>query len=79
MGRFVKKTTGNLFKMLLTLGGLALVFYILIEFRLWSTDWTDYFMKHGRFEEIIFVSLIVAGISMVVLKLFSWHLRAQMR
>ena len=69
----------NFFRILLTLGALALVFYILIEFRIWSSDWTDYFLKRGSFEEIIFVSVVVAGISMVILWLFKWHLRAQMR
>lgn len=76
---FVSRTTGNLFKILATLGGLAIVFYILIEFRIWSMDWTDYFLKRGSFEEIIFVSLVVMGISIVILWLFKWYLRAQMR
>ena len=76
---FVSRTSGNFFKILVTLAGLAVVFYILIEFRLWSMDWTDYFLKRARFEEIIFVSLIVAGISIVVLWLFKWHLRLQTR
>ena len=79
MGSFVSKTSGNFFKILITLAGLALVFYILIEFRLWSMNWTDYLLKRARFEEIIFVSLIVAGISTVVLGLFKWHLRLQAR
>ena len=76
---FVSRTSGNFFKILVTLTGLAVVFYILIEFRLWSMDWTDYLLKRARFEEIIFVSLIVAGISMIVLWLFKWHLRMQTR
>jgi hypothetical protein len=76
---FVSRTAGNFFKLLVTLGALALVFYVLIEFRIWSGDWTGYFLKRGRFEEIIFVSLVVAGISTVLLWLFKWHLRAQTR
>ncbi len=79
MSSFVSRTTGNLVKILITLGGLILIFYVLIEFRLWSGDWTGYFLKRGAFEEIIFVSLIVAGISTVVLWLFKWHLRIQTR
>ncbi len=79
MSNFVSRTTGNLVKILITLGGLILVFYVLIEFRLWSGNWTGYFLKRGAFEEIIFVSLIVAGISIVVLWLFKWHLRLQAR
>ena len=79
MSSFVSRTTGNLVKILITLGGLILVFYVLIEFRLWSADWTGYFLKRGGYEEIIFVSLIIAGISTVVLWLFKWHLKLQTR
>lgn len=76
---FVSRTTGNLFRILLTLGALALVFYIIIEFRIWSMDWTDYFLKRGRFEEIIFVILVAMAITMVIVWLLKWHLRAQGR
>ena len=79
MSSFVSKTFGNLIKILITLSGLILVFYVLIEFRLWSGNWTGYFLRRGAFEEIIFVSLIVAGISTVVLWLFKWHLKIQGR
>lgn len=74
---FLGHAGNNFFKIAVSLIGLIVVFYILIEFRLWSADWTGYFLKRGGFEEIIFVSLIVAGVSIVVLKLYSWHLRIQ--
>jgi len=74
---FVARTSGNFYKILVTLAGLLLVFYILIEFRLWSMEWTEYFLKRGSWGEIIFISLIIAGISMVVLWLFKWHIRLQ--
>ena len=77
MGRFWAHVVKNFFKIAVSLAGLAIVFYVLIEFRLWSMGWTDYFIKRGGWEEIIFVSLIVAGITTVVLKLFGWHLRLQ--
>ena len=79
MSSFVSRTSGNLIKILITLGGLILVFYVLIEFKLWSMEWTGYLLKRARFEEWIFISLIVAGISTVVLWLFKWHLRIQAR
>jgi len=74
---FVSRIGKNFYKILLSLTGLAIVFYVLIEFRLWSMDWTEYFIKVGKWEEFIFVSLIVALVSLVVLKLYHWHIRAQ--
>ena len=74
---FASRTTGSFFRILMSLLGLTLVFYVLIEFRLWSTEWTNYFVKVGKWEEIIFISLIIAAITTVVLKLYGWHLRKQ--
>lgn len=74
---FFSRTTNNFFKIAISLIGLGLVFYVLIEFRIWSGDWTNYFIKVGRLEEIIFISLIVSAISIIVLKLYSWHLKMQ--
>ena len=74
---FASRATRNFYKILVSLIGLIIVFYILIEFRIWSGDWTTYFIKVGKWEEIIFISAIVAIISMLVLKLYGWHLRAQ--
>ena len=79
MGTFAGRASSNFFKMTVTLAGLAVLFYILIEFRLWSMEWTDYFLKRGNWEEIIFVSLIVFLISTVAIKLFQWHIRMQAR
>jgi len=74
---FWARIAGRFFKIALSLAALLLVFYILIDFRIWSMDWTGYFLKRGQFGEIIFVSLVVAGVSMVVLALFKWHIRIQ--
>jgi len=77
MSRFWAHLKTNFYRILVSLLGLVVLFYILISFRIWSMDWTDYFIKVGRWEEIIFVSLIVAGISMVLIKLYQWHIRLQ--
>lgn len=79
MPRFLNNVFSNLYKILLIILGLVIVFYVLIAFRLWSMEWTDYFLKRGQWEEIIFVSLIIAGISLVVLKLFRWYVRLETR
>ena len=76
---FASRTTGNLFRILVTLGAFAIVIYILIEFRVWSGDWTGYFLKRGRLEEIIFVTLVCMAVTTVVIWLLKWHLRAQGR
>lgn len=74
---FIGNVAGNFFKILTTLGAIAVGFYVIMEFRLWSMDWTEYFIKVGRWEEIVFVTLVVMAISMVVLWLLKWHVRAQ--
>ncbi len=67
----------NFYKMVVSLLGLLFVLYVLVEFRIWSMEWTEYFLKRAGWLEIIFISLVVAGISTVILKLFQWHIRMQ--
>jgi len=77
MSSLVRRTGGRLYKIAISLAGLAILLYILIDFRLWSMDWTDYLLKRGRLEEIIFVSVIVFLVSTIFIKLFQWHIRLQ--
>ena len=77
MGGLVGSTGGRFYKIVISLVGLAVLFYILIDFRLWSMDWTDYLLKRGRLEEIIFVSAVVFIVSTILIKLFQWHIRLQ--
>lgn len=77
MSSFTSRTGSNLYKISITLAGLAFLIYILVEFRLWSMDWTGYFLKRGKWAEIIFVSIVVFLVSTVTIKLFQWHLRIQ--
>jgi hypothetical protein len=74
---FFKKTGANFYKITVTLLAILFVIYILVEIRLWSMDWTEHFLKRAGWLEIIFVSLVVAGASMVLLKLLQLHLRMQ--
>ncbi len=76
---FLRNVALNFWKIVLFLAALAIVFYVLIEFRLWSMEWTEYFLKVGKWEEIVFISLVIAAVSIVVLKLFQWHVRLQSR
>jgi uncharacterized membrane protein YobD (UPF0266 family) len=77
MSSLVGRTSGRIYKIAISLAGLAILVYILIDFRVWSMDWTEYLLKRGRWEEIIFVSIVVFLISTIVIKLFQWHLRMQ--
>lgn len=77
MSTFAGRTGGRFFKIVVSLAGLAVLVYILIDFRIWSMDWTDYLLKRGRIEEIIFVSIVVFLVSTVLIKLFQWHIRLQ--
>lgn len=77
MSSLVGRTGGRLFKITISLAGLAILLYVLIDFRLWSMDWTEYLLKRGRLEEIIFVSAVVFLVSTIFIKLFQWHIRIQ--
>ena len=77
MSSLMGRTGGRLYKIAISLAGLAILFYVLIDFRLWSMDWTEYLLRRGRLEEIIFVSAVVFIVSTIVIKLFQWHIRMQ--
>ncbi|MBN2067199.1 MAG: hypothetical protein JW744_01900 [Candidatus Diapherotrites archaeon] len=70
------KTFGFLWKLFLFLLGLAIVVYASIEFRLWSGDFTIYYLRVGDWEKIIFVTLVVTGVSMVLTRMLQWETKA---
>ena len=72
---FWRNVTANLWKMLVFMAAFAIVVYVSIEFRVWSGEFTFYFIRVGEWEKLIFVSLVVAAISMVLI----WLLRLQFR
>jgi len=76
---FAWNVSRNFFKMLITLGAIVLGLYVIMAFRFWDNDWTDYFFRTGRWEEIIFVSLVGTAVSTIVMWLLKWHVRAQGR
>jgi len=76
---FWLKFSGNFYKTIMVIIGFFIAFYFVIEFRLWGMDWTEYFLRLGRIEEVVFVSLIVAGVGIVIVGLLKWFLRLELR
>ena len=76
---FVRRLGGNFYKTLMVILGFLIAFYVVIEFRLWGMEWTEYFLRLGSLEEVIFVSLVVAGVGIVVIALLKWFLRLELR
>ena len=70
---------GNFYKTAMVIIGFTIGFYVIIEFRLWSMEWTEYFLKFGSLEEVVFVSLVVMAIGIVVPALLKWFLRLELR
>lgn len=76
---FVGNIGRNFFTVLVTVGVIAFGLYVIMSFKEWGGDWTGYFLRRGKWEEIIFVSLIAMAVTMVVMQLIKWHIRAQGR
>ncbi len=62
-----------LWKLFLFLLGLTIVSYVLIEFRIWSSDFTLYFIRIGNWEMILFITVIVTGVTIVLTKMLQWE------
>ncbi len=76
-GSVARKTGINLYKTVMIIIGFALAIYVITEFRLWSMAWTDVFIRLWRLEEIIFVSLVVVGVTIVITWLLKWFIRLE--
>jgi hypothetical protein len=76
---FLFRVGGNFYKTAMVIIGFLIAFYIVVDFRLWGMEWTEYFLRLGSLEEVIFVSLVVAGVGIVVLALLKWFLRLELR
>ncbi len=76
---FVFRFGGNFYKTAMLIIGFIIAFYAIIAFRLWGMDWTGYFLKFGSLEEVVFISLVVAGVGIVVSALLKWFVRLELR
>ncbi len=73
---FLRNLTANLWKICIFLLAIAIVVYVIIEFRIWSDSFTGYFFRIGDWEMLVFVLLIATAVSMVLSKLLRWEARA---
>jgi len=79
MNSFLKHVTSNFYKIAIILISIAIIIYVMVAFRIWNNDWTDYLLKRGRWEEAVFVGIILMGMGMVLTKLYQWFVRLEMR
>ncbi len=79
MKRFWRHITSNFYKIAMILISIAIIIYIMVAFRIWNNEWIDYLMKRGRWEEAVFVGIILMGLGMVLTKLYQWFVRMEMR
>lgn len=68
--------TANLWKICVFLLAVAIVVYVIIEFRIWSDEFSGYFFRIGDLGMLVFVLLIVTAVTMVLSKLLRWEARA---
>jgi hypothetical protein len=72
----LRNLTANLWKIFVFLLAVAIVVYVLIEFRIWSDSFTGYFFKIGDWGMLVLVLLIATAVSMGLSKLLKWEARA---
>jgi uncharacterized membrane protein len=63
------------YKFLILFIAFVIVTYVLTWFRIWSADFTLFFFRTGKWEGIIIVSLIVAAVSMLLIKMWQFQVR----
>ena len=75
----VKETLGLGYRIIIFLVTFGIVVYLLIASKIWSGDLNIYFIRTGRWGELIFVALVVYIISQVLERLLRWEFRLQTR
>ncbi|MBN1940793.1 MAG: hypothetical protein JW772_01270 [Candidatus Diapherotrites archaeon] len=61
------------------LAALAIVVYALFGLRVWSDDWTTYFLRTQNWVMLIAISIAVMAVSKVFIWLLQWQFRAETR
>jgi hypothetical protein len=56
-----------------------LALWFLVAARIWEHDWMRYFFMTNRYGEMVALYLILAAITLVVIKLLQWQFRVSMR
>ncbi|MDD5163508.1 MAG: hypothetical protein PHD95_04850 [Candidatus ainarchaeum sp.] len=60
-------------KIIIFLIAFAIVLFISLQLRLWSGDFTLYFLRTGDWGMLLFMLLVTTAISMVLIKLLQWQ------
>lgn len=71
------RTLSILWRILVFLVTLAIMIYVVVYFRVWGIEWSKWFLWHGNLWGWIFVSMVVTGICMVIVKLVQWQVRLE--
>ena len=58
---------------------LGVVVYILIALKIWGDDLTKYFLRTGKWQELVFVTALAYIITTILEKLLQWEFRIQAR
>ena len=53
--------------------------WVLIEMKIWSADLNTYFIRTGRWGELLFVILLVLIVTSILERLLRWEFRLQLR
>jgi len=75
----VSKTVSFAWKLFIFLIAFAIVLYVSIRMRLWSGDFTFYFIRTENWGMLLLITLIGAAVSMVLIKLLMWEFRIETR
>ena len=77
----VKKKAGKAvsitWKILIFIFSFAIVLFVSLRFRMWSGDFTMYFLRTQNWGMIAFLLIIGTGVSMILTKLLQWQFRLE--
>ena len=76
---FLGKTYSRTWRITIFLAAFAIVAYFIIGFRDWQADFTTLFLRTGRWEMIIFLSLVGFVAITVLIKLLQWLFRMEVQ
>jgi hypothetical protein len=77
--RVVEKTLSLGYKLSIFIVTFLVVVYLLISSKIWSADLNQYFIRTGKWPELVFMILVVYIISQVLEKMLRWQFRVLAR
>ena len=74
-----KKIAGSFWRTYLFIAIFLIVIYLLVTFREWQTDFSDWFLKTGNWSMLVFITLFGFLVWNIFVKLLQWEFRIQSR